>query len=221
MENIVLFGGGNQVKYCIDIIQKEGKYNIAGITDPYLKTDSEIMGYKIIGKQEEIRDLIKIYNINAGLITIGDNWTRKIVFDKITELIPDFEFVTIVHPSVIIGNDVVIGRGTVIMAGCIISPGTSIGDFCFFASGAILEHESYMGNFASLSAGSVTGGKVKIGDFVAIALGVILFDRIEIGEHTVIGSGSLVTRNIPDHVVAYGIPAKIIRSRQDNERFLK
>jgi sugar O-acyltransferase (sialic acid O-acetyltransferase NeuD family) len=221
MKNIVLFGGGTHVTYCIDIIEREKKYNIIGITDPNLHIGTEIMGYKIIGKQEEIKSLIYQFKIDAGLITIGDNWTRKIVLDKILSIVPDFEFVSTKHPSVIIGKNVTIGRGTIMMAGCIVSPNASIGQFCFFATGAVLEHDSVMGNFSSLSAGSVTGGKVKIGDFTAITLGVTIFDRIEIGEHTVIGSGSLVTKNIPGFVLAYGNPARIIKVREIGERYLK
>jgi sugar O-acyltransferase (sialic acid O-acetyltransferase NeuD family) len=220
VENIVLFGGGTHVRYCIDIIEKENKYKIVGITDPFAEIDSEILGYKIIGRQEEIKKLVIEYDINAGLVTIGDNWTRKIVRDTILNIIPDFKFVSAIHPSTIIGRNVLIREGTVIMAGCIINPGAKIYEFCFLATGAILEHDSLMEEFSSLSAGSVTGGKVKIGRFTAITLGVILFDRIEIGEHTVIGSGSLVTKNIPNNVLAYGTPAKVIRSRQIGEKYL-
>lgn len=221
MKNIVLLGGGTHVSYCIDIIEKENKYCIIGITDPFMDVGTEIMGYKIIGKQENLDELIDKYNIQAGIITIGDNWTRKIVYDIVISKIPDFEFVSSIHPSVILGQNVKIGKGTVIMAGCIISPNVTIGDFCFFASGAILEHDSFLEDFSSISAGSITGGKVKIGKYSAITLGVILFDRIEIGEHTIIGSGSLVTKNIPNNVVAYGVPAKVIKKREIGEKYLK
>ncbi|MBN1187868.1 MAG: NeuD/PglB/VioB family sugar acetyltransferase [Bacteroidales bacterium] len=221
MKNIVLIGGGTHVRYCIDIIEQEKKYNIVGITDPYLSVGTEIMGYKIIGRQEEIKDLIVYYKIEAGIITIGDNWIRKLVKDAVTNIVPEFEFVSTIHPSVIIGRNSSIGKGTVMMAGCIISPNVVIGDFCFFATGAILEHDSVMEDFSSLSAGSVTGGKVKIGKYTAITLSVTIFDRISIGEHSVIGSGSLVTKDIPGNVIAYGNPAKIIRSRQIGEKYLK
>jgi sugar O-acyltransferase (sialic acid O-acetyltransferase NeuD family) len=220
MKNIVLFGGGTHVKYCIDIIEKESKYHIVGITDPYLEIGSKILDYPIIGRQEDISRLVKEYKIEGGLISIGDNWIRKIVRDVILERIPDFNFVSAIHPSTIIGNNVKIGHGTVIMAGCIISPQAIIEQFCFMASGAILEHDCVMKEFSSLSAGSVTGGKVTIGKFSAITLGVVLFDRIEIGDHTVIGSGSVVTKNIPDFVVAYGSPAKVIRKREQGEKYL-
>jgi acetyltransferase-like isoleucine patch superfamily enzyme len=46
-------------------------------------------------------------------------------------------------------------------------------------------------------------------------------DRVEIGENTVVGSGSLVVRSLPNNVLAYGSPAKIIRERKEGEKFLK
>jgi FlaA1/EpsC-like NDP-sugar epimerase len=59
MKNIVLIGGGNQAHYTIDIIEKEGKYNIIGIIDSIHEIDSDRFGYKILGRQENISQLIK------------------------------------------------------------------------------------------------------------------------------------------------------------------
>lgn len=221
MENIVLFGGGLHTNYCIDIINKEGKYNIVGILDSVKDIGQDLFGYKVIGRQEQLKELILKYNIQGGLITIGDNWSRKIVFECIKNQIPDFKFVNAIHPSTIIGMNVEIGVGIVIMAGCILNPNSRVGDFCFFATGAQLEHDCIIDDFASISAGSITGGKVYIGKYSAIALGVVIMDRLNIGENTVIGSGSLVTKDLPDNVLAYGSPASIIRSRVVGEKFLK
>lgn len=221
MENILLFGGGLHTNYCIDIIKKEGKYNIIGIVDSIKEIGEELFGYKILGRQEQLNELILEYNIHGGIITIGDNWSRKIVFESIINQDPNFKFVNAIHPSTIIGMNVEIGVGIVIMAGCIINPNSKVGNFCFFATGSQLEHDCNIHDFASISAGSITGGKVNIGKYSAIALGVIIMDRINIGENTVVGSGSLVTKDLPDNVLAYGSPAKIIRDRELGEKFLK
>jgi len=221
MEPILLFGGGHHLSYCIDIILKEAKYRIVGIVDSIHPIGTDLYGYKVIGRQEQIKELMSEYQVAAGIITIGDNWTRKIVSDCIRNIVPDFRFVNAIHPSTIIGMNVSLGVGIVVMAGCIINPNAVVGDFCFFATGAQLEHDGEMGEFSSISAGVVTGGKVKIGRYSAITLGVVIMDRINIGEHTVVGSGSLVTKDLPDGVLAYGSPARIIRSRQPGEKFLK
>lgn len=221
MKNIVLFGGGNQAHYTIDIIEKENKYNIVGIIDSVHDIGSERFGYKVLGRQEDLNELISKYDIHGGVISIGDNWSRYLVHQQILEIIPDFVFVNAIHPSVVIGNTTEMGVGIVAMAGCIFNPKAKIGNFTFFATGAQVEHDNVIHDFASISAGSITGGYVTLGKFSAITLGVTILDRIEIGKNTVVGAGSLVIKSLPDNVLAYGNPAKIIRSRNLGEKFLK
>ena len=79
----------------------------------------------------------------------------------------------------------------------------------------------YIGDYSSISAGSVTGGYVTLGKYSAITLGVTVLDRLNIGENTVVGAGSLVLKNLPNDVLAYGNPCKIIRKREEKEKFLK
>ena len=221
MKKIVLIGGGNQAHYTIDIIERENKYQIIGIIDSVHDIGSERFGYKIIGRQENLKSLIEEFNIDAGVISIGDNWSRYYVYNKIIEQVPNFKFVNAIHPSVIVGNNVKMGVGIVAMAGCIFNPKSTIEDFCFFATGAQIEHDCFIDKFSSVSAGSITGGYVKIGKFSAITLGVTVIDRVNIGENTVVGSGSLVVKSLPSNVLAYGNPARIIRERSIGEKFLK
>lgn len=221
MKNIVLFGGGLHANVCIDIFEKEAKTNIVGIIDSIADAGSIMFGYPVIGKQENIIELISQYDIHAGFISIGDNYARKYVRDSITDLVPDFKFVNAIHPSVSIGRNVNLGNGVALMAGVIVNPDSVIGDFCILNTGAQLEHNCYMGEFSHLSAGSITGGKVQIGKFSAITLGVTIIDRVNIGENTVVGSGAVVLKDLPANVLAYGNPATVIRSRKPGEKFLK
>lgn len=221
MTNIFIIGGGNQCHYTIDIIEREGKYNIIGIIDSIHPIGSYRFGYEVLGRQTEIQELAEKHRTFGGIIAIGDNWGRSNVYNEIINLMPTFEFYNAIHPSVIIGNNVSIGKGVVAMAGCIFNPKSTIGDFTFFATGAQIEHDCFIDNFASVSAGSVLGGHVKISKYSAVTLGVTVLDRIVIGENSVIGSGSLVLKNIPNDVLAYGNPCEIIRSRNKGEKFLR
>jgi len=52
---------------------------------------------------------------------------------------------------------------------------------------------------------------ITIGDNVWIGGGVTIISGVTIGSNTVIGAGSVVTKNIPDNVVAAGNPCKVIK----------
>lgn len=52
---------------------------------------------------------------------------------------------------------------------------------------------------------------VTIEDNVWIGAGAIILPGVRIGENSVIGAGSVVTKDIPANVVAYGSPCRVIR----------
>ncbi len=220
MNKILIFGASYHTKYTIDIIEQQNNYEIAGILDYNININEIYAGYKILGNDDDLPELVKQLKINRGIIAIGDNFVRYKVAEKILKMIPDFEFVSVVHPSVIIGKNCTMGKGNVIMAGVIINNDSTIGDHCFLATKASLDHDSSLGNFTSLSPGVTTGGNVKIGAFTAIGLGANIIHNMQIGEHTVIGAGALVSKNFGDYLVAYGVPAKEIRKRNAGDKYL-
>lgn len=220
-KNIVLFGAGSHAHVVIDIIEKQDIYNIIGLIDSKKNPGEIFDDYRIIGKQENLVSLIEEYSIDGGIVCIGDNYWRGFVAEFILNLVSEFKFFNAIHPDCVIGKGVKIGQGNVFMPGVIINPYASIGNHCIINTNSSLEHFCVMEDYSSLSAGVITGGYAKIGTYTAIALGVTLFDRIKVGKHTVIGSGALVTKDVEDYVLSYGVPAKTIKSRRPGDKYLK
>jgi sugar O-acyltransferase (sialic acid O-acetyltransferase NeuD family) len=220
--NIVLFGGGSQLSYTIDILNYYPEYNIVGVIDSVKEIGSIHFGIKIIGRQENLIELIKEYKIEGGLISIGDNFVRNQIFSYIIRQVPHFKFINAIHPSAVISKSAKLSLGITIMAGCIVNSGASLGNSVFLATGAQIEHDCKLHGFSSVSAGAIMGGFVEIGLCTAITLGVIIVDRVKIGNFNVVGAGSLVLKSIEEEsVLVYGSPAKIIRKRSIDEKYLK
>lgn len=218
MKDIIIIGAGGHAGVIIDIIEKSKTYSVYGLIDQFLPQHSSKYGYKIIG-DETI--LLKIKReIYGGIVAIGDNWSRKKMVDDIRLLIPNFKFVSAIHPSAVISNHSKIGDGTVVMGGVVINRNTDIGDQCIINTNSSIDHECTIGDYVSIAPGATLGGSVKVGEATAISLGAKVIHSLQIGEHTVIGAGATVLSDIDSYQIAYGTPAKIIKSRTKGERYL-
>jgi sugar O-acyltransferase (sialic acid O-acetyltransferase NeuD family) len=211
MKNIVVKGSAGHAKVIIDIIEKEGKYHIVGLLDHLKPKDQKVYGYPILGNAQDLTKLIKEHNIEGGIVAIGDNKTRSEAVQRIRDVIPDFIFITAIHPSAAIARGVFIGKGTAIMAGAIINSDSRVGNHCFINTNSSLDHDNVMEDFSSVSPNISTGGYVRIGAFSVINIGANVADRIIIGQHSVVGAGSTVLHDIKPNVLAYGTPARVVR----------
>ena len=54
-----------------------------------------------------------------------------------------------------------------------------------------------------------------IGNNVFIGAGTVILPSVRIGNNVIIGANSTVTRNIPDNSVAFGSPAKVVKSLEE------
>ena len=219
MERIVIVGSSGHAHLVIEAVEKENRYKIAGLLDSFKMPGPTALGYDIIGKVEDLPELMQRYEVQGGIVGVGDNWTRAGLVQRIDEICPYFKHVGAVHPSCSIARKSVLGRGVVLMAGAVVNPNSELRDFSFLSTGASLDHDSVMGRYSSLAPGVTTGGNVRIGEFSAVCLGANVIHGITIGAHTVVGAGATVLDDLPDHVVAYGVPARVIRKREAGEKY--
>jgi acetyltransferase-like isoleucine patch superfamily enzyme len=106
------------------------------------------------------------------------------------------------------------------MAGAVVSNGCTLGRGALLGTNSSVDHDGRLDDFASLAPGAATGGNVRIGACTAVGLGASIVHAVTVGEHTVIGAGAVVIDDVPDLVVAYGMPARVARSRSAGEPYL-
>lgn len=103
---------------------------------------------------------------------------------------------------------------------CIAGPGDiKIGKHCMIAAHSGLYGNEH--NFADLTQPireqGVTRKGIVIEDNCWLGHGVTVLDGVTIGQGSIIGAGAVVTKDIPPFSVAVGVPAKVIRDRQNKE----
>jgi sugar O-acyltransferase (sialic acid O-acetyltransferase NeuD family) len=157
MNDIILVGGGGHCKSCIDVIEQEGKFNIAGIVDKPELLGSKVLGYSVIGNDSDLGSLTKKYQyalITVGQIKLPD--LRIELFSLVSKA--GFLLPCVVSPRAYVSKYAVVGNGTIIMHDALINANAKIGDNCIINSKALIEHDAVIENHCHISTGSIING---------------------------------------------------------------
>ncbi|CAN4273629.1 NeuD_NnaD, sugar O-acyltransferase, sialic acid O-acetyltransferase NeuD family [Methylophilaceae bacterium] len=187
--NLILIGGGGHCKSCIDVIEQENKFIIAGIVD--INTSiTELLGYPLLGQDD---DLVKLkLSYDYALITIGQIKThvnRVRLFDYAKSL--GFKLPAIISPRAYVSKHMKMGNGTIVMHDALINAGAIVGDNCIINTKSLIEHDVVIENNCHISTGAIVNGGaiVKQGSFVGS--NALTKEFIQTKENDFIKAGSL------------------------------
>lgn len=116
-----------------------------------------------------------------------------------------------------IGDNVRIGANSVIMRG--VDGPTRIKNNVLIGALCNLGHDCEIGEGTKILNGSLIAGHVKIGSRCWVGMGCRFRERVSVGEGSLIGMGSNVTKDIPQNVIAWGNPCRVIKKRLSTAGF--
>ena len=216
MSRVVVVGGSDQGRQTIDVLGAAAVHTVVAVLDPGLSVGSHVCGFPVIDPAG-----VGAVGADAFVVAVGDNAVRAAAIARVRADRPDLALVSAVHPAAVVARDAVVGAGALVMAGAVVSNGCVVGEGVLMGTNASIDHDCRVGDYASLAPGAVTGGNVRIGPFTAVGLGANVIHEVTIGAHTVIGAGAVVLDDVRDHVVAFGVPARVVRARAEGEPYLR
>lgn len=211
MEKIVIVGAGGfgrEVKMLIDQINlKEKKYEFIGYYDDGFKKGTVINFNEVLGSIEDLENID--YKVNV-VIAIGSPDIKRKLVEKLTN--SNINFPTLIHPTVLIGNEFVsIGIGCIICASTIITCNIDIKDFVILNLMCTVGHDTVINSYSSFMPSVNISGEVVIHEEVYVGTGAKIINQLEIGNQTIVGAGAVVSKTLPEKCTAVGIPAKPIK----------
>lgn len=213
MKEIIVVGFGGHAKSVIDSLERTKEYRIIGYTD--VEESLAYRGYQWLGTDERLRDYyyqgVRYACIGVGYL--GKGRIRDRLYDQLKKI--GFQLPVIMDPSAVIAKDVSIGEGSFIGKNVIVNADCRIGKLCIINSDALIEHESIVDDFAHVAVRAVACGSVRIGEHSFLGANATVIQNLQIGKNVIAGAGSVIISDLPDHSVAVGNPAKIIRFRSE------
>ena len=188
---LILLGGGGHCKSVIDVAESAG-YTILGILDKPELLGTKVLGYEIIGTDEDIPQYV---NKAEFLITVGQIKSPAIR-KKLAALVEQAggQFATIIASDAYVSKYAKIGKGTVVMHKAVVNADACIGEHCIINTMANIEHEVKVGDFCHISTGVMVNGNCVIGDEVFIGSGSVLYNGISVENNAIIPAGSIVRK---------------------------
>lgn len=212
VRKLLLLGGGGHCKSIIDSLSGCNTYAGIGIVEKSGIDHAPILGIPVVGTDEDLEKLKREGYTDAfvSLGSIGNTSNRRKLFGLISSL--GFDIPNIIDSSAIVSSNSTLGRGLFIGKHAVVNAGSILGDGVIINSSATIEHDCVIGAFAHVSPGVVLCGNVTIGEDAHIGAGSIVRQQVNVGHNAMVGMGSIVLHDVPDNVIAYGNPCRIMRS---------
>ena len=191
-QKIILIGAGGHASSCVDVIERENKYQIYGFVDKKKKT---LKKYKIIGSDKNLNKIRK--KIRNALVSVGqikNLFLREKIFKKLIKL--KFKFPVLVSPLAYVSKNSSLGDGTIIMHRAIVNANTKIGRNCIINTGAIIEHDVFIGDNCHISTGCVINGGAIIESNSFIGSGTVIKQNSKICKGSFVNAQKFIDKNL-------------------------
>lgn len=158
---LILIGAGGHCKSCIDVIEQTEQFKVIGLLDKHELVGQSVLGYDIIGTDEDIEELAR--DGHSFLITIGQIKTpqlRRKLFAKLQKC--NALIATVISPRAYISKHASVKEGTIVMHDVLINADAKVGKNCIINSKSLIEHDAVIEDHCHVSTSAVLNGGVTL-----------------------------------------------------------
>lgn len=213
MQNLIIVGAGGfgreVLQWCQDAGFDHGEWRIKGFLDDNPSAlDAATAGrHAILGSVDDYA----IVPDDRFVCAIGMPRVKKACVERL--LARGARFVSVIHPSAVVGRTVHLGQGCVICPQTILTANIQLGDFVMVNLCSSVGHDACIGRWTTLSPHCDVTGGVEVGEGVFMGTHAALIPGIRVGDWAVVGAGSTAFRDVPAGATVVGVPAQRLLTR--------
>ena len=214
VNSVVIVGAGGFGREVLEIFKAQNRISMIWDIQGFIDEDENlhgkvINGYPVLGGVE----WVKRNGNNMGCVcAIGTCEARKQVVERLQEI--GVDFYNAIHPSVVMSEFVELGKDVIICAGSILTVNIKIGDHVHINLNCTIGHDAIIEDYCTLNPGVAVNGRDHLGEGVYLGTGASFIQGVSVGNWSTIGAGAVVIEDIPEKVVAVGVPAKVKKVKE-------
>lgn len=188
---ILLVGAGGHARACIDVLEQEGRFDVAGLIGLPKEVGTRIFGYPVLGSDGDLLAMLGDYA--HALVAVGQIKTPELrirIFDLLEQ--NGWELPVIVSPRAYVSPYAKVGVGTIVMHGAVINAGAIVGRNCIINSQSLVEHDVVIADHCHIATAAAINSGVHIGAGTFIGSNTSVRQCTKIGERCLIGMGQRV-----------------------------
>jgi sugar O-acyltransferase (sialic acid O-acetyltransferase NeuD family) len=188
---ILLAGAGGHARACIDVLEQEGRFFVAGLVGLAHEVGTRMLGYPVLGTDTDLPALHRDY-VHA-LVSVGQIKTpepRIRLFDLLQR--NGYELPVVVSPRAHVSLHAKLGAGTIVMHGAVVNAGAVVGRNCIINSQSLVEHDVVIADHCHVATAAALNSGVHIGAGTFIGSNSSVRQGTNIGERCLIGMGQRV-----------------------------
>lgn len=221
MNEIILVGGGGHCKSVIEAAESarrpddihQAVFKIVGILDTLDKVGTNVLGYPVIGTDDDIPALIARMPGVRFVITVGHIKSadlRRAIAARVAAA--GGQFATVVASTAHVSRHAVLGAGTVVLHGAMVNAGAVIGEGCIINTLANVEHDAVIGDWCHISTGAMVNGDCRTAPGVFLGSQSVMLNGARIGgEGSIVAAASFVRKTIAVPGIYAGNPAILMK----------
>lgn len=193
--DVIVLGAGGHARVVIDGLRRAG-FSVIGVCAPELEAgQTGPLGVPALGNDSVLAGINRDTHLLAnGIGSTGKTETRQRIFD--TNSSHGWRFVTLLHPTAVVGADCELGEGAQIMAGAVLQCGVRVGRNAIVNTSASVDHDCRLGDHVHVAPGAILSGTVTVGARSHLGAGAVVIQGISIGEDVIVSAGAIVTRPV-------------------------
>jgi sugar O-acyltransferase (sialic acid O-acetyltransferase NeuD family) len=194
---LLLLGAGGHAESCIDVIEREGTFDIAGLLGTAGEVGTSVLGYPVVGADDALSAWVE--RVPNVIVTVGQIRSASIrmrLFHAAREagaVLP-----SIVSPLAHVSRHASIGAGSIVMHGAVVNASARVGENCIVNTMALVEHGGTIESHCHISTGARLNSGVQVGAGTFIGSGTVVTQVTTIGARCIVGLGQVITRDVPD-----------------------